>query len=230
MAHPRSLRAFAFSLSLLLLVPAGARAQSTEGSGAVPMRVAAVAAPVAPATIARDSLGNATVRAFRISEPIHVDGRLEEAEYGESEPITGFYQSLPEDGAPATERTEAWIMFDDENVYVAARLWESAQPDQWIENEMRSDTNELRNNDTFTVQFDTYFDHRNGVFFYTSLLGARADQQFTNDGNPNPDWNPIWDVRTARFEGGWSVEMAIPFKSLRYRPGKDQVWGVQLRR
>ena len=180
--------------------------------------------------ISRDEKGNATVRAFRVSEPIRLDGRLDEAEYRDVQPITGFYQSLPEAGAPATERTEAWIMFDEENVYVSARLYDSAPPSEWIANEMRRDTQQLRNNDTFTAQFDTYYDRRNGVLFYTNLLGARADQQFTNEGNANPDWNPIWDVRTAQFEGGWSVEMEIPFKSLRYKPGKDQVWGVQLRR
>ena len=61
-------------------------------------------------------------------------------------------------------------------------------------------------------------------------LGARADQQFTNEGNPNSDWNPVWDVRTGRFDGGWTAEMEIPFKTLRYRSGSPQVWGVQLRR
>ena len=194
------------------------------------LRIDGPAAPVAPAMINRDEKGNATVRAFRVTEPIRLDGRLDEAEYRDVQAITGFYQSLPQDGAAATETTEAWIMFDDENVYVSGRLYDSAPPSEWIANEMRRDTQQLRNNDTFTVQFDTYYDRRNGVFFYTNPLGARADNQFTNEGNPNPDWNPVWDVRTARFEGGWTVEMQIPFKSLRYRPGKEQVWGIQLRR
>ena len=57
-----------------------------------------------------------------------------------------------------------------------------------------------------------------------------GDFAITNEGNPNSDWNPVWDVRTGRFEGGWTVEMEISFKSLRYRPGTTQVWGVQLRR
>jgi hypothetical protein len=95
---------------------------------------------------------------------------------------------------------------------------------------MRRDTNQLRQNDTFGVVFDTYYDRRNGVMFYTNPLGALAEFQITNEGNPNSDWNPVWDVRTGRFDGGWTVEMEIPFKSLRYRPGREQVWGLQLRR
>ena len=95
---------------------------------------------------------------------------------------------------------------------------------------MRRDTSQLRNNDTFTVFFDTFYDRRNGFNFYTNALGARADQQFTNEGNPNGDWDPVWDVRTGRFDGGWTAEMEIPFKSLRYRFGSPQLWGVQLRR
>src|SRR5690606_20460008 len=77
---------------------------------------------------------------------------------------------------------------------------------------------------------DTYFDRRNAFGFFVNPLGGFADLQLTNEGNPNFDWNPVWDVSTGRFEGGWTVEMAIPFKSLRYRPGTEQVWGIQIRR
>ena len=66
--------------------------------------------------------------------------------------------------------------------------------------------------------------------FYTNALGVISDFSITIEGNPNRDWNAVWDVRTGRFEGGWTVEMEIPFRSLRYRPGPDQFWGIQLRR
>ena len=128
------------------------------------------------------------------------------------------------------EKTEAWIMFDDRNVYVAGRRWDSAPPSMWVAHEMRRDTSQLRQNDTFGVMFDTFYDRRNGVSFSTNPLGALADFAITNEGNPNSDWNPVWDLRPGRFEGGWTVEMQIPFKSLRCRPGPTQVWGVQLRR
>ena len=187
-------------------------------------------APVPPAVMTRDAEGRTTVRAIRLDEGIRLDGVLDEPVYETVPPITDFIQQVPDIGAPATERTEAWIMFDDTNVYVSARVWDSAPESQWVANEMRRDTSQLRQNDTFTAFFDTFYDRRNGFNFYTNPLGARADQQFTNEGNPNADWNPVWDVRTGRFSGGWTVEMEIPFKTLRYRSEPPHVWGIQLRR
>ena len=178
----------------------------------------------------RDAAGRTTVRAIRLAAGIRLDGILDEEVYRSVLPITDFLQQVPVEGAPATERTEAWILFDDTNVYVSARVHDSAPESEWIANEMRRDTSQLRQNDTFTVFFDTFYDRRNGYNFYTNPLGARADQQFTNEGNPNGDWNPVWDVRTGRFDGGWTVEMEIPFKTLRYRSGSPQLWGVQMRR
>ncbi len=187
-------------------------------------------APLPPEVMTRDEDGRTTVRAIPLAEGIRLDGVLDEAVYETVSPITGFIQQVPDIGAPATEKTEAWITFDDTNVYVSARVWDSAPESQWVANEMRRDTSQLRQNDTFTAFFDTFYDRRNGFNFYTNPLGARADQQFTNEGNPNSDWNPVWDVRTGRFDGGWTVEMEIPFKTLRYRSEPPHLWGIQLRR
>ena len=186
--------------------------------------------PAAPKVMNRDEAGRATVRAIRLDGGLRLDGVLDEAVYETVPPITGFIQQLPDPGAPATERTEAWITFDDTNVYVSARVWDSAPESRWVANEMRRDTTQLRQNDTFTAFFDTFYDRRNGFNFYTNPLGARSDSQFTNEGNPNNDWNPVWDVRTGRFPGGWTVEMEIPFKTLRYRSEPPHLWGIQLRR
>ena len=205
-------------------------AQAAPGSEAGPVDILGPPPPVAPAVITRDETGNATILAFRVEEPIDIDGELSEEAYRRIPSITGFIQSLPDEGAAPTERTEVWILFDDGNIYVSARNWDSAPESDWVANEMRRDTNQLRQNQTFGVMFDTFYDRRNGVMFYTNPLGALAEFQMTNEGNPNSDWNPIWDVRTGRFDGGWTVEMEIPFQSLRYRPGREQIWGVQLRR
>ena len=186
--------------------------------------------PLAPDVIRRDEARRATIRAVEQPEGIRLDGQLDERVYFTVPAITGFIQQAPDEGAPATEKTEAWILFDADNIYVGARIWDSAPPSQWVANEMRRDTRQLRQNDTFAIILDTFYDRRNAVAFYTNPLGAIADFQITNEGNPNSDWNPVWDVRTGRFEGGWTVEMEIPFKSLRYRPGPSQIWGVQLRR
>ena len=187
-------------------------------------------APEAPATITRDASGRATVRAVRLDGPWQLDGVLDEAFYTDVQPIGGFIQQLPDAGAPATEPTDAWIFYDDQSIYVAARLWESVPESQWIANEMQRDSFQLINNDGFIVVFDTFYDRRNGFAFRVNPIGGFSDQQITDEGNPNSDWNPVWDVRTGRFDEGWTVEMAIPFKSLRFSPGPSQLWGVQLGR
>jgi len=170
-----------------------------------------------------------TVRATRISQPLRVDGKLDEEFYKATPPITGFVQQEPDEFKPATEKTEAWIFFDDDNIYVSARNFET-HPERRVANEMRRDTGQLRQNDTFGVLLDTFHDKRNGYIFYANAIGGLADSQVTDEGPPNADWNTVWDVRTANFDGGWTIEIAIPFKSLRYQPGTDQVWGINLRR
>ncbi|MGE0159607.1 MAG: DUF5916 domain-containing protein [Gemmatimonadales bacterium] len=187
-------------------------------------------APVWPAVISRDGAGNATVRAVRLDGPLDVDGRLDEPVYSEVPPLDDFIQTLPVEGVPATELTEAWITYDDDNIYVSARVHEEVPESEWTANEMRRDANQVGNNDNFGLTFDTYYDRRNAYFFYTNPLGAMVDVQVTNEGSPNFDWNPVWDVRTGRWEGGWTVEVKLPFKSIRYAPGTSQLWGVNLRR
>jgi hypothetical protein len=201
---------------------------SARQDTALDMEIFGPPPPVPPAVLARDAAGNTTVRAIRLSTPLDIDGRLDEPVYAEVPPLDEFIQSIPDEGEPSTELTEAWIMFDQENVYVSARVHDSAPESEWVANEMRRDL--IRTNDNFGLIFDTYYDRRNGYFFYVNPLGAFSDIQVTNEGSPNFDWNPIWDVRTGRFDGGWTVEMQFPFKSLRYRPGSSQVWGLQLRR
>ncbi len=186
--------------------------------------------PIAPETIVRDSSGRATVRAVRIPGPLSLDGVLDEGPYETVPAMSGFLQQLPTEGAPATERTEAWIFYDDDNVYVGARLWDSAPESRWVANEMQRDSFQLLNNDSFSIAFDTFYDRRNGVAFMVNPIGGFFDYEITDESNPNNDWNPIWDSRTGRFDGGWTVEMEIPLKSLRFRGGQEQLWGVQLGR
>ena len=187
-------------------------------------------APIPPATITRDETGQATVRAIKLSAPLMVDGRLDEELYTREQPFGGLLQVVPRYGEEMTERSDVWISYDDKYIYLSCRCWDSAPPEQWIANELRRDTGGLRNNDHIGVMFDTFFDRRSGFGFYTNPLGARADYSVVDEGGSNTDWNPVWTSRTGRFDGGWTVEMAIPLKSLRYRPGDNQTWGVQIRR
>ena len=187
-------------------------------------------APVPPATIRRDANGRATVRAVRLDAPLRLDGVLDEAIYANVQPFGDFIQQSPDEGAPASEPTDAWIFFDDQSIYVAARIWESVPESEWVANEMQRDSFQIINNDGFIVVFDTFYDRRNGFAFRVNPIGGFSDRQITDEGNPNPDWNPVWDVRTGRFDGGWTVEMVVPFKSLRFPRGASQVWGIQLGR
>ena len=236
------------ALALLLLYGAPAAAQFVERAPEQPQVAAGTPAPVpdgtrfetdvvidgppapvAPDVITRDG-GRATMRAIRLLAGIEVDGRLDEPVYDLVAPVSDFIQQLPDEGALATERTDAWVMFDDENFYVAGRCWDSAPPSEWVATEMRRDAFNMLNNDLFGFLIDTFYDRRNALLFYANPLGGFVDQALTNEGNPNRDWNPVWDVKTGRFDGGWTIEMVVPFKSLRYRPARDQVWGIQLRR
>jgi hypothetical protein len=204
-------------------VCAGADAASAQAA------LSGVEGPASEATVSRDGNGGATVRAIHVPGGLRVDGRLDDEIYLTSPPITDFLQQEPDEGRLATERTEAWVFFDDNHIYVAARCWES-RPDRRVANEMRRDTSQLRQNDSFGVLFDTFHDRRNGYFFYANPIGGLADSQITDEGPPNTDWNTVWDVKTGVFDEGWTIEIAIPFKSLRYQPAPEQTWGINLRR
>jgi len=184
--------------------------------------------PVAPDTIRRDDHGQATLRAVRLSQPIELDGRLEEAVYSEVPSAADFIQQFPREGQPATEPTEVWIFFDEHTLYISGYCHET-QPDRAVANELRRDHNNIFQGDNITVVFDTFYDRRNGFFFQTNRLGAVRDQAIS-EGQQLVAWNTAWDVRSAVTEGGWTFEMAIPFKSLRYRKPGPQIWGINFRR
>ncbi len=186
-------------------------------------------APTLPDTINRDDDGRATVRAVRVTTPIRVDGKLDEAVYEQIHPASNFIQMEPRAGQEATERTEVWIFYDNNNLYVSFKAYES-HPERMIANELRRDSGNIRQGDSIGFSFDTFRDRRNAIQFETNALGARTDGQSTNERQYNADWNPVWRVTAGQFDGGWTIEAFIPFKSIRYAPGRQQVWGFQARR
>jgi hypothetical protein len=210
---------YAALVTLASLTPSVATGQEPLSQGSP--------APAAPGESPR---GVTTVHAVRVSQGFTVDGDLAEGFYASTPSISDFVQTLPVEGAAPSERTEAWLAFDEDNIYVSARVWDSADEGAWVANEMRRDAASLELNDQFGVFFDTYLDRRNGFGFWVNPLGGFSDVQITNEEDVNIDWNPVLEIRTGRFEGGWTVEMAIPFRSLRYRAGAEQVWGIQMRR
>jgi len=196
-----SRRAFVIPLLLFLAVPVAAHAEDPEPP---------------------------TVRAYRLMQPLVFDGKLDDAIYHTIDAAPAFRQQEPRAGELATEQTEMWVFFDDRNVYVSARMHDSA-PDRMIADEMRRDAS-LYQNEHFVVVLDTFHDQRTGFFFQTNPLGGVRDAFIQDENTANYDWNAVWDVKVHRDETGWTTEMVIPFKSLRYPTGKEQVWGINARR
>ncbi len=184
--------------------------------------------PAPPALIARDESNQATVRAVRLTEPLDLDGVLDERIYRDLPPASGFIQVMPNEGEIANEQTEIWVTFDDTNLYVSARCLSAAPPSEWVASDMRRDGSGL--GQYVGIVLDTFYDRRNAVEFVVNPLGGRMDGQITNERGWNGDWNPVWSVRVGHFDGGWTFEAAIPFKSLRYRPGRSQTWGFNIER
>jgi TolB-like protein len=211
------------------VLPPTATAPPTVAAFELPTGYAGPLPPVAPEVVSRDPQGRMTLRAVRLDTPLQLDGQLDERVYQTVPPVTDFVQQEPDEGAPATEHTDIWVMFDSDHVYVSFRCLES-DPARMIVNEMRRDNSGVFRNDNVAFILDTFYDRRNGVEFVVNPMGGRMDGQITDERLYNGDWNPIWDVEVDRFEGGWSVEAAIPFKSLRYRRGQVQVWGFNARR
>lgn len=183
--------------------------------------------PVPPAVASRDEAGHVTIRAIRLSEPIVLDGRLDERVYRETEAIGDLVQQEPFEGRPSTDKTEVWVTYDEDAIYVGARLWET-DSSQRVTSDMRRDASNLYNNDHFGVMLDTFYDKRNGYIFYANAQGGMSDSQVVNE-NASSDWNTIWDTRSADFDGGWTIELRIPFRSIRFKEDAH-VWGINFRR
>ena len=171
--------------------------------------------------------GSVTIRAVRLNEALVLDGRLDDPIYHDTLPIDGFVQQEPREGEPATEKTEVWVAYDDDAMYVGARLWES-DPSRRVMSDMRRDATNLYNNDHFALMIDTFNDRRNGYVFYANAQGGMADSQVANE-NANTDWNTIWETKSADFDGGWTIEFRIPFRSIRFQEAA-RIWGINFRR
>ena len=220
----RSLVMFAF----VALVATPVAAQRPQPHAALPP-IDGPPPPLPPEVISRDEAGRATIRAVRVVSPLRIDGQLDESVYSEVPSASGFIQVEPDEGAPATNRTEVWLLFDDTNIYLSVRCWES-NPERVVASDMRRDGGNVSGNDRIGFSFDTFYDRRNSFTFSINPIGGRLDAQITDERGYNQDWNAVWDFGVGRFDGGWTVETAVPFKSLRYRPGRDQIWGVQIGR
>jgi len=164
-------------------------------------------------------------QAVRTAESPQVDGRLDEAAWAEAPVFSTFTQTEPDEGAPATQRTEVRIVYDDQAIYIGAMLWDTGPISTIL---ARRDAS-MSESDVFVVLLDSYHDHQTAYRFATNPSGMMHDQIVTS-GRSDSSWDPVWEVATEVTEHGWSVEMRIPFSQLRFSPDPEQVWGIQFER
>ena len=168
------------ALSQETFVPRSPEPGPTAASLVLPPNFDGAPPPQLPAAVSRDAEGRTTVRAVRLTAPLRVDGHLDEDLYRTVTPISDFIRAEPQPGTPATEKTEVWVSFDDDNVYVSVRASES-RPERMVVNEMRRDSNSIWQNENFLFAFDTFHDRRNSATFQFNPIGGRMDGQVTNE-------------------------------------------------
>ena len=173
--------------------------------------------------------GRRTVAAAESHTPITLDGALDEEVWRVAEPAGDFVQAEPHEGTAATEATEVRIAYDSDALYIAV-VCHDATPSGLIINDIRKDF-AAGDQDSFEVILDTFADRRNGFVFVVNPAGAKADTQIANEGRDvNTSWDAVWTVATKRDASGWSAELRIPFKTLRFERGSDRPWGVNFSR
>ncbi len=134
---------------------------------------------------------------------------------------------IPQNGAPATERTEVRFAFTANALYMGVTCFDD-EPDKLLGNTMKRDEN-LRGDDRFQWVLDTFQDARSGYFFEMNPSGMMADSQMSPQGQTNREWDGIWDARVRRSEIGWTIEIELPFRTFNFDPN-GKAWGVNFAR
>ncbi len=167
------------------------------------------------------------VHAVRTPTPIRVDGRLDDVGWQQAQRLTGFIQRLPDEGKPALGQTELQIAYDDDAIYVGARLLDG-EPSRIVRRLTRRDV--AADADRFSIFFDPHHDHLTGVEFRVSAAGVQRDAVIYNDVYQDDTWDAVWDSAVGVDDRGWTVEMRIPFSQLRFPQADVLVWGVNAQR
>ena len=177
----------------------------------------------------QSSDGRRSLEAIELRSPVVLDGVLDDEAWRAGEPSGDFVQAEPSEGQPATEATEVRVAFDREALYIAVYCRDS-DAGRLVVNDIRKDFPQGEQ-DSFEVLLDTFADRRNGFVFITNPAGAKSDTQIANEGRDvNGSWDAVWHVAARTERDGWSAEMRIPFKTLRFEPGAGRTWGVNFAR
>jgi hypothetical protein len=155
-------------------------------------------------------------RLARIDEPPVIDGVPDEAVWRAASVVDDFHQVEPVEGAAPSERTEVRLLYDRAHLYVSFRCFDSA-PNEIIATEMKRDGS-LESDDFIRFIIGPFFDRRNGYLFEMNALGARGDGLIEDNDDLRRDWDGIWIGRASIDEAGWSIEAAIPFKTISFNP------------
>lgn len=185
-----------------------------------------VSAPALPAP----GPGGRSARAVRVERgAVRLDGSLDEAAWSEAPALTGLTQKSPAEGEPSTRATEVRFVYDDEALYIGARLG-TESPGRLRAIVSRRDN--AGNSERLIVSLDTYRDRRTAYSFAVTSSGVRIDYYHPADAEFDRDYSfdPVWEARTAARDDGWSAEMRIPFSQLRFADRDEQTWGVNINR
>ena len=204
--------------------------------------------PVAAVEIVAQAPGKVVTAQPVVQAPM-IDGDvLSDPAWASVTPVSGFVQNAPNEGQPATERTEVRVVFTDDTVYFGIVCYDG-DPSAIIVSDSRRDSS-MNNADSFQIVLDTFSDQQNGFVFGTTPAGQEYDGQVMNEGGSlrsygsagrggfsrgsgggfNLNWDGAWQVRTAVSDLGWSAEFAIPFSTIRYPDREVQAWGVNFQR
>ena len=190
----------------------------------IPALLSAALGSAAPSPAA----GRPLARVHHVETPPVIDGRLDEAVWAEADSIGPLLQEEPEEGVRASEETDVRLLCDAQNLYIGVRCYDR-EPGKITGTKLNRDP-DLGTDDRLRILIDTFQDRRNAYEFELNPLGARGDALLTNNGQDlNTDWDGIWSAKTSIDAAGWVAEVAIPLKTLKFKPGLEQ-WGFNVAR
>ncbi|MEO8194070.1 MAG: DUF5916 domain-containing protein, partial [Gemmatimonadales bacterium] len=160
--------------------------------------------------------------AVRLTSGVSVDGKLDEEVWRTAPAITEFRQSQPNEGKPGTQRTEVRFAYDDQAIYIGARMLDSLGGKGVVTRLLRRDALSENDSDIFEITFDSYHDHSSRFIFWLNPSGSKRD------GTGDPTWDPVWEGKAQIDSAGWTAELRIPFSQLNFSRDVDQTWGIQV--
>ena len=176
------------------------------------------------------------IQAAPTTQAPRIDGVLDEAVWQSATAVDAFVQQEPNEGQPASDRTEVRVLYDSKHIYIGVHAHAS---EPVIATEMRRDADRLFDEDNFQIIIDTFHDSRNGYMFLTTPLGAKLEQQVFDEGegggrgttsNVNRNWDGVWDSAAKITNDGWTAEISIPVNTVRFTPTEEQTWGINFER